>query len=74
MEIVVTGESTLRLTSRSAFAVGLEWSDRFGPGARSFDAEAGTPLFVAPAEPDGPALLTVTTAAALRVCGLAPLP
>jgi uncharacterized protein YjeT (DUF2065 family) len=74
VEIVVTGESTLRLTSRSAFAVGLEWSDRFGTGARSFDAEAGTPLFFATAEPDGPALLTVTTGAALRVCGLAPLP
>ena len=74
LEIVVTGASVLRLTSRSAFTAGLEWSDRFGSGERSFDAAGGTALFVATAEPDGAAALTVTTDAAARVCGLADLP
>jgi hypothetical protein len=70
LEIVVAGESVLRLTSRRDVAAGLEWSDRYGTGARSFDVEAGTALFVATAEPEGTALLSITADGPLRVCGL----
>jgi hypothetical protein len=74
LEIVLTGASVLRLTSRVPIAVGLEWSDRYGSGGRSFDGSPGAPIFVATAEPDGPAVLGVVADGPLRVCGLSALP